>query len=149
MVRLAPADRAVALAPYDRFMLSSLMMVLVQAGRLDQALQWADQAAARDPALGWFYKHRRGWAYLVLGRFAEAVDALAGTTFNDAHLLLAIAYARLGSSADAQAGVEKMLKVNPAITVQGWREGYSFRDQAILDRCAVDLVQSGLPEHSD
>ena len=69
---LGAADRAVALAPYDTFMLSSLMMVLVQAGRSDQALQWADQVAARDPALSWFYNHRRGWAYLVLGRFAEA-----------------------------------------------------------------------------
>ena len=71
---LSAADRAVALAPYDTFMLSSLMMVLVQAGRPDQALQWADQVAARDPALGWFYNHRRGWAYLVLGRFGEAVS---------------------------------------------------------------------------
>ena len=43
------------------------MMVLVQAGRPDQALQWADQAATRDEALAWFYNHRRGWAYLVLG----------------------------------------------------------------------------------
>ena len=66
---LAAADRAVALAPYDTFMLSSLMMVLVQAGRPDRALQWADQAAARDPALGWCYNGGRGWAHLVLGRF--------------------------------------------------------------------------------
>ena len=136
---LGAANRAVALAPYDTFMLSSLMMVLVQAGRPNQALQWADQISARDPALAWFYNHRKGWAYLVLGRFAEAVEALAGTTFNDAHLLLAIACARLGRPADAQAEVEKMLKVNPAITVQAWRQGYSFRDPTILDRCCLDL----------
>ena len=65
---LAAADRAVALAPYDTFMLSSLMMVLVQAGRSNQAIQWADQVASRDPALGWFYNHRRGWTFLVLER---------------------------------------------------------------------------------
>ena len=144
--RPTAADRAVALAPYDTFMLSSLMMVLVQAGRLDQGLQWADQVAARDPALGWFYNHRGGWAYLVLGKFAEAVEALARTTFNDAHLLLAIAYARLGRPVDAQAEVEKMLKINPAITVQAWRQGYSFRDPAILEGCSLDLVQAGVQE---
>jgi tetratricopeptide (TPR) repeat protein len=143
---LSAADRAVALAPYDTFMLSSLMMVLVQAGRPDQALQWADQAAARDPALGWFYNHRRGWSYLVLGSFGEAVDALTHTEFNDAHLLLAIAYLRLGRLADARAEVGKMMKINPAITLQAWRLGYSFRDPAILDRYTLDLVQSGLPE---
>jgi tetratricopeptide (TPR) repeat protein len=143
---LAAADKAVALARYDVFMLSRLMMVLVQVGRPDQALQWADQAAARDPALGWSYNYGRGWAHLVLGRFGGAVDALTQTEFNDAHLLLAIAYVRLGRLADASAEVGKMLKINPAITLQAWRLGYSFRDPAILDRYALDLVQSGLPE---
>jgi adenylate cyclase len=143
---LAAANKTVALAPYDTFMLSRLMMVLLQAGQTDQALQWADQVAARDPALGWSYNHRRGWAYLVLGRFAEAAQALTQTEFNDAHLLLAIAYVRLGRLADARAEVVKMLKINPAITVQTWRLGYSFRDPAILDRHALDLVQAGLPD---
>src|SRR6478609_1911525 len=143
---LAAADKTVAMARNDTFMLSRLMMVLVQVGRPDQALQWADQAAARDPALGWCYNYGRGWAYLVLGRFGEAVDALTQTEFNDAHLLLAIAYVRLGRMADARAEVVKMMKINPAITLQAWRLGHSFRDPAILDRCALDLAQAGLPE---
>jgi TolB-like protein len=143
---LAAVNKAVALAPYDTFMLSRLMMVLLQAGRTDQALQWADQVAARDPALSWLYNQRRGWAYLVLERFAEAAQALTQTEFNDAHLLLAIAYLRLGRLTDARSEVEKMLKINRAITVRTWRLGYSFRDSAILDRYALDLVQAGLPK---
>ena len=143
---LAAADKTVALAPYDAWMLSRLMMVLVQVGRPDQALQWADRAAARDPALGWAYNYARGWAYLVLGRFGEAVDVLTQTEFNDAHLLLAIAYVRLGRSADALVEVGKMMKINPAITLQAWRLGYSFRDPAVIDRYSLDLVQSGLPK---
>jgi len=143
---LAAADKTVALAPYDTFMLSRLMMVPVQVGRPDQALQWADLAAARDPALGWAYNYGRGWAHLVLGRFGEAVDVLTQTKFNDAHLLLAIAYVRLGRLDDARAEVSKMMKINPAITLRAWRLGYSFRDPAILDRYALDLVQAGLPK---
>ena len=143
---LAAANKTVALAPYDTFMLSRLTMVLVQVGRPELALQWADQAAARDPALGRFYNYGRGWAHLVLGRFGEAVDALTQTDFNDAHLLLAIAYVRLGRLAEARAEVGKMMKINPAITLQAWRLGYSFRDPAILDRYSLDLMQSGLPE---
>jgi tetratricopeptide (TPR) repeat protein len=143
---LAAADKTVALAPYDTFMLSRLMMVLVQIGRPDQALQWADQAAARDPALGWSLNRSRGLAYLATGRFAEAAQALTQTEFNDAHLLLAIAYVRLGRMADARAEVVKMMKINPAITLQAWRLGHSFRDPAILDRYALDLAQAGLPE---
>ena len=143
---LAAANKTVALAPYDTFMLSSLLIVLVQAGRPDQALQWADQAAARDPALGWHYNRGRGWAHLVLGRFGEAVDALTQTEYGDSHLLLAIAYVRLGRLAEARAEVGKMMKINPAITLQAWQLRYSFRDPAILDRYALDLVQSGLSE---
>jgi len=143
---IVAADKTIALAPYDMFVLSRLTMVLVQVGRSDQALQWASQVAARDPALGWSYNYGRGWAHLVLGRFAGAVDALTQTEFNDAHLLLAIAYVRLGRLADAHAEVAKMMKVNPAITVQAWRLGYSFRDPAILDCYSHALVQAGLPE---
>ena len=143
---LAASDKTVALAPYDTFMLSRLIVVLLQAGRTDQALQWADLAAARDPALGWAYNYGRSWAHLVLGRFGEAVDALTQTEFNDAHLLLAIAYVRLRRLDDARAEVGKMMKINPAITVQAWRLGYSFRDPAILDHYALDLVKSGLPK---
>src|SRR5262245_48017184 len=143
---LAAANKTVALAPYDTFMLSRLMIVLVQVGRPDQAFQWADLPAARDPALGWVYNYGRGWAHLVLGRFGEAVDVLTQTEFNDAHLLLAIAYMRLGRLAEARAEVGKMMKINPAITLQTWRLGYSFRDPAILDRHAPDLVQAGLPK---
>lgn len=39
--------------------------------------------------------------------------ALKGTEFADAPLVLAIAYTRLGRTADAKAAVEKMLKANP------------------------------------
>ena len=143
---LAAVNKTVALAPYDTFMLSSLMIPLVQIGRPDQALQWADQTAARDPALGWFYNRNRGWAHLVMGRFGEAVDALKQTEYSDAHLLLAIAYVRLGRLDDARAEVAKMMKINPAITLQAWRLRYFFRDPAILDRYALDLVQAGLPK---
>src|SRR5262245_1746982 len=87
---LAATDKTVALAPYDTYMLSRFVMLLVQICRPDQALQWADQIAARDRALGWSYNYGRGWAHLVLGRFEEAVDVLTQTEFNDAHLLLAI-----------------------------------------------------------
>jgi tetratricopeptide (TPR) repeat protein len=143
---LAAAEKTVALAPYDTFMLSRLIIVLLQAGRTNQALQWADQVAARDPALGWLYNHRRGWAYLLLGRYQEAADALTQTEFNDAHLLLAIAYMRLGRLSDARTELRKAMKTNPEMTVRGWRLGYSFRDPAILDQCSRDLLELGLPE---
>ena len=83
---------------------------------------------------------------MLLERFGEAIEALKQTEFNDACLLLAIAYVRLGRLSDARAEVVKMMKINPSITLPTWRLGYSFRDPATLDRFALDLIQSGLPE---
>jgi TolB-like protein len=143
-VALTQADEALALAPYDSFMRSRLTMVLVQAGRPELALQWADVAAARDPALRWSYSYGRGWALLVLERFEEAAEALAQTKFNDALLLSAIACVRLGRIEEARAKVAKAMAVDPAFTLARWRRGYSFQDPAILDRCAADLAQAGL-----
>ena len=143
---VAAADRTVALAPHDMFVLSRLMTVLVQAGRLDQALHWADQAAAHDPGLGWSYNYGKGWVYLAIGRFAEAADALTQTEFNDAHLLLAIAYSRLGRLDEARAEVRKMARMKPSLTATRWRLGYGFRDTELVDRYSLDLVQAGLPQ---
>ncbi len=142
----AAVNKTVALAPYDMFVVSRLIMVLVQVGRPHQALEWADQVATRDPSLSWSYSYGKGWAYLLLERFGEAIEALSQTEFNDAPLLLAVAYLRIGRLADARAEVIKMLKINPAITLSAWRLGYSFRDATTLDRFAPDLAQSGLPE---
>jgi adenylate cyclase len=142
----AAASKAVALAPFDMFVLSRLAMVLVQVGRPHKALEWANQVAARDPSLGWSYNYGKGWALLILERFGEAIEALQQTEFNDAPLLLAIAYVRTGRLSDARAEVVRMLKMNPLITLPAWRLGYSFRDPATLDRFALDLIQSGLPE---
>ena len=61
--------------------------------------------------------------------------------------LVATAYVRLGRLADARAEVWKMMKIYPAITLQAWRLGYSFRDPAIPDSFSLDLVQSGLLEN--
>ena len=72
------------------------------------------------------------------------MDALKQAEYGDAHLLLAIACVRLGRLAEARAEVGKMMKINPAITLQAWQLRYSFRDPAILDRYALDLRAIGL-----
>src|SRR5581483_1911428 len=71
---LVAAERTVALAPYDMFVLSRLMMVLIQAGKVDEALQWADTVSACDPRLSWSYNYGRGWAHLVSGHFSKAAQ---------------------------------------------------------------------------
>jgi hypothetical protein len=84
----AAANKVVASAPFDMFVLSRLIMVLVQVGRPHEALEWADHVAARDPSLGWSYNYGKGWALLISERFGEAIEALKQTDFSDACLAI-------------------------------------------------------------
>ena len=142
---IAEAERALALAPYDTFMLCDLAFLLTQSGRPEQALDWAAMAAARDSALAWYYEYQRGAALLALGKHEQAVEPLKQTDFVDAPLLRAIAYVRLDRLDEAQAEVARMIKSYPNISQASWRQGYSFRDPVILDRQVADLAQAGLP----
>lgn len=143
---VAEAEKAKALAPYDTFMLSDLSIILTQAGQTQKASEWLDTAVVRDPELGWFSNLGRGLVFLALGQYERAVEPLRQTDFLDAPLLLAIAHVRLGQLADGRAQVAKMLRANPTITQASWRQGYSFRDQALLDGFVADLAKAGLPE---
>ena len=120
----AAVNKTVALAPYDMFVLSRLIMVLVQVGRPHQALEWADQVAARDPSLGWSYNYGKGWAHLMLERFGEAIEALKSDRISTMPLCFwRSLYLRMGRLADARAEVIKMLKINPAITLRAMATG--------------------------
>jgi adenylate cyclase len=138
-------NQAISAAPYDAFALTDAGTIFIQAGQPEKSLELTDVAAARDPGLSWFFNYTRGFAFVLLGKNENAVEVLKTTDFADAPLILAIAYMRLGRQADARAAVEKMLKSNPAITVQSWRQGNNFRDASILDLLAADLARAGLP----
>jgi len=142
----AQMEAAVAMAPYDAFVLSDTVPLLVQIGEPEKALETADLVESRDPGMSYSYEFGRGWAYLVLGKWDQAVQSLTQTEFADAPLLLAIAYVRLNRLDEAKQQVAKMLKSNSSITAQSWREGYGFRDPTILDRFAADLVKASLPQ---
>jgi TolB-like protein/class 3 adenylate cyclase/Tfp pilus assembly protein PilF len=142
---VAEMNKAIAAAPYNAFTLTDAGSIFLQAGQPEKALELTDAAAARDPGLSWFFNYVRGFIFIVLGKNEEAVEVLKTTEFADAPLQLAIAYMRLGRQADARAGVEKMLKSTPGVTIQSWRQAWNFRDPSILDQAAADLARAGLP----
>ncbi len=56
------AEAAVSLAPYDAFMRGDLGIVLTQAVRPAQAVEWIDAAVVLDPANVGYYNYIKGWA---------------------------------------------------------------------------------------
>jgi tetratricopeptide (TPR) repeat protein len=142
----AEAQAAIALAPYDAFMLLDLAAVPIMAGSPEQALDWVAKAAARDPAsqrLGYF----RAWAYVTLGENEKVIASLPEDAPSPDWLLLrAIAQVRLDRMDEARAAVRKALEMNPQFTQATWRQGYFYSDPSILERQLADLGKAGLPE---
>jgi TolB-like protein/class 3 adenylate cyclase/Tfp pilus assembly protein PilF len=143
----AEAEAAVALAPYDAFMLGNLANVATMAGRPDKAIEWLTIEMQRSPDFNHYY--RLGWAHYVAGRYQEAIEAFQKTPrpwIADDYLILAATYVRLGRMDDARAAVKKALELDPQFTQAKWREGYFYSDPSILERQVADVAAAGLPE---
>jgi adenylate cyclase len=143
---LKEADTAIALAPYDGFVIGDLSQVLIMSGRPDKGLEWIDLALARDPNK--FQIYNKGWALRLLGKYEDSIAAYKqAPMWGDTSLNIAIGLVRLGRIDEAKAQVKFMLEKNdPKFTQAKWREGYIYSDPSIVEAEVADLVKAGLPE---
>ena len=70
------AEATVQIAPYDGFTRSVLASYLANAGRTDQAIEWAEEAIRRDPNSPDWWQGNLAWAYYLAGRYEDALVAL-------------------------------------------------------------------------
>lgn len=145
---VAAANATAALAPYDAFIITDLVEVLVPAGRYEQALEHLAIGDARSPADAGYRHALRGWIYRLTGDHEAAVREYraAGELWPNQRLQFAVALVRLGLLGDARAEVRAVLAEAPDFTQARWREGTFYRDQAILEGEIADLALAGLPE---
>jgi TolB-like protein/class 3 adenylate cyclase/Tfp pilus assembly protein PilF len=142
------AEAAIALAPYDAFLIGDLGNILISAGRPAQAIEWLDAAAAKDPANAPYYAVTRGWALTVVGKNEESLVTLRDAAMNwvNTPILRAIDLVRLGRIDEAKVEVGKALEIDPAVTQAKWRAMVFYSDPSISDREIADLAAAGLPE---
>jgi adenylate cyclase len=94
---IAEGERTVALDPNDADSYAVQAEVLNFAGRPEEALRAVEQAMRLNPRCPPWYLFQVGWAYLMTGRYAEAIAAqkevISGNpNFIHAHLNLALSY---------------------------------------------------------
>jgi tetratricopeptide (TPR) repeat protein len=136
---LAPAERAVALAPTEPIAANALAATLAGLpGRADDALRAADRAIELDPGLdaGW---STRSAALLVAGRYPEAIEAVQraialNPTMPLFRFQLANAYLRSGRPEDGVAVLRSVLADEPT--------------EQILNLTVMNLLETGVPEPS-
>ncbi len=142
----AEAEAAVALAPYDAFMLGNLANVATMAGKPEKAIEWLTIEMRQTPNFNNYW--RFGWAYYVAGRYEEAIEAFTKVPRPwdaDTYLSRAAAFVRLDRMEHAKAAVSQALKMDPLFTQAKFREGYFYSDSLILERQIADLAKAGLP----
>ena len=126
-------------------------------GRPDRALELATKAirlSPRDPLLRWLY-HMKGWAYLMMQRDDQAIDALrlAERVGPFTEVMLAAALALTGQQADAREALRRYLAY-PGVTsktiAQLKKQQLALSDNptwvAYNERLFTGLRKAGMPD---
>jgi tetratricopeptide (TPR) repeat protein len=132
---LEEAKAAIALAPYDTYMVGDLAGILAMAGEPGDAVALLENLRSRV-------------AYYLVGDDERAVQAALEIRLGslDRYVLLASSYVRLGQIDEARAAIEKLLELNPQFTQDDFKDNYLYSDPSIMQRQAADLGKAGLPE---
>ncbi len=138
---IALARLTVRMAPYHVRARSHLSFYLANAGRLEQAIEWARWAIRHNQRHG--FGCSLAWAYYLAGRHEEAAATLAevGTEYLPQ---LAAVYVRLGRIAEARAAITSWLKSFPNVSIA--RLALEPIRQPWKQEWLADLRAAGLPE---
>ena len=137
------AEAAAEMSPYDAAAKGVLAYRLVNAGKLDEAIEWASWALAHDVQKSPFPRNNLAWAYYAAGRYEQALETFRplGDSYNPAQG--AVHYASVGRLDEAKAEVALYLKSGRhSIATESCAPMREPLKQKYLD----DLRKAGLPE---
>jgi adenylate cyclase len=144
---MAESERALEINPSDVDVLRARAAVLLWTGRIDESIATAEIANRLNPNVGPEAALNLGIAYLLRGRYADAVRLLetVRSRFPAYPLLdlpLAGAYAELGRMNEATQALEEGRRKNPHLDAASF--GTRFQDPVLQQRLAASLRKAGL-----
>jgi adenylate cyclase len=146
---IAEAERATALNPNDADGYWNLGSILAFARRPGEAIGLTEKAMRLNPRYPPRYLNLLGLAYLVAGRYEEALAPLKkvltlNPNFYLSRINLAICYAELGRLEEARAEAAEVLRLNPNFSLERARQNLAFKDPADIERILDGLRKAGL-----
>jgi tetratricopeptide (TPR) repeat protein len=143
------AERAADLVPFDPFLRADLAQALFNAGKVDEAIKWLEEAIRRDATpMDWYFGNL-AFAYYLADRPANAVEAIDKIKYTGS-FFLAAPYARLGRLDEARAIIQKSLADTGPWTLEKeavWPSGKQPQLVPwLLKPYLADLAKAGLPE---
>jgi adenylate cyclase len=146
---VAEVERAVAVDPNFPAGYSALADILCFVERGEESIGLIEKAMRLNPRYPAGYLATLGFAYLVTGRYGEAVDALKkalsrNPSFLGAHMMLAVVYSELGREEEARAALAAGLRLSPNLFLELVKQRLPFKDPAALERYLDGLRKAGL-----
>jgi len=146
---IAEAEQALTLDPNEAEGYETLGEILSFAGRPQDALGLAEKGLRLNPRQPVSLLWLMGRAYLLTGRYDEAIAVLKKTLISNpnyfaAHLDLAVIYSELGREEEARAEVAEVLRVSPGLSLEIWSRNRPTKDPAVTERFVEALRRAGL-----
>jgi len=145
---IANAERALTFDPNSAFSYFCMSAALSASGKPAEALVAAHKAMRLDPHRRDFYSLTEGFAYMLAGRYEEAIPSLktflASYSNNiGSHLMLINCYVELGRNEEARAQAVEVMRINPQFSLAAQKK-MSLIKGPLRDRLYADMHKAGL-----
>jgi len=145
---IANAERALTFDPNSAFSYFCMSAALSASGKPAEALVAAHKAMRLDPHRRDFYSLTEGFAYMLAGRYEEAIPSLktflASYSNNiGSHLMLINCYVELGRNEEARAQAAEVMRINPQFSLAAQKK-MSLIKGPLRDRLYADMSKAGL-----
>ena len=138
-------QRAIELAPSYPYSYFAIAEASVESGKPQEAIGFFEKAERVDPRNRVLWEGGRGEAYIVMGRYAEAIPIFKTYIVrlphqSWPHVWLTVAYSELGREQEARAEAVEILRISPQFSLKAEKERYEVLEQRYLN----DLRKAGL-----
>jgi tetratricopeptide (TPR) repeat protein len=146
---IAANERAIALNPNAADAYSMLGLVLTFSGRAEEGIKVIEKAMRLNPIPPTPYLHHLALANHFLGRYEDAIElnreVLQRSPNNlFAHIGLTADYSASGREEEAHQQAEKVLRLDPAFSLDKYAELLPITDAAERERYLANLRKAGL-----
>jgi len=138
-------QRAIELAPSYPYSYFAIAEASVESGKPQEAIGFFEKAERVDPRDRVLWEGGKAEAYIVMGRYAEAIPIFKAYIVRRPHqswprVWLTVAYSELGREQEARAEAVEILRISPQFSLKAEKERYEVLEQRYLN----DLRKAGL-----
>ena len=144
-------EKAMALGPNNSFAPAVAANIELFCNRPQAMVPLLKRAMRLSPIYPAWYLGDLAFAYLLMDRLEDAIATAKESIKIDPEYIynyhvLAIAHAELGQAEAARAAVDKMLHIEPKMSIRTFQDSQPYEDEALRDRMITAFRKAGLPE---